>query len=99
MRISDWSSDVCSSDLPARSAAFGPVRHLGYGQLVASPGIADRNRRTANSENRAAAGPLLPDRPPAFHTAHAECGQAAPDQTDPSAPHRQIGTASSSERV
>src|SRR3546814_10560851 len=65
---------------PACSAAFGPVRHLGYGQLVDSPGIADRNRRTANRETRAAAGPLLPDRPPVFHTAHGECGQAAPDQ-------------------
>src|SRR3546814_6698236 len=65
-----------------------PVRHLGYGQLVDSPGIADRNRRTANRETRAAAGPLLPDRPPVFHTAHGECGQAAPDQNDPSAPHR-----------
>src|SRR3546814_4266842 len=73
---------------PACSAAFGPVRHLGYGQLVDSPGIADRNRRTANRETRAAAGPLLPDRPPVFHTAHGECGQAAPDQNDPSAPHR-----------
>src|SRR3546814_3497124 len=87
MRISDLSSDVCSSDLtitrwwwapdrcreqnqelpavvqerfhsaannrpPACSAAFGPVRHLGYGQLVDSPGIADRNRRTANRETR-----------------------------------------------
>src|SRR3546814_3738340 len=39
---------------PACSAAFGPVRHLGYGQLVDSPGIADRNRRTANRETRAA---------------------------------------------
>src|SRR3546814_10031215 len=61
---------------PACSAAFGPVRHLGYGQLVDSPGIADRNRRTANRETRAAAGPLLPARPPVFHTAHGECGPA-----------------------
>src|SRR3546814_4730321 len=38
---------------PACSAAFGPVRHLGYGQLVDSPGIADRNRRTANQIGRA----------------------------------------------
>src|SRR3546814_1658965 len=45
-------------------------------------------RSTANRETRAAAGPLLPDRPPVFHTAHGECGQAAPDQNDPSAPHR-----------
>src|SRR3546814_2433732 len=26
LRISDWSSDVCSSDLPARRAAFGGQR-------------------------------------------------------------------------
>src|SRR3546814_1318501 len=25
MRISDWSSDVCSSDLPARSRSFSPT--------------------------------------------------------------------------
>src|SRR3546814_9515371 len=29
MRISDWSSDVCSSDLPTDQAADFPVRHVG----------------------------------------------------------------------
>src|SRR3546814_8865667 len=27
MRISDWSSDVCSSDLPGRSVGLPPGRH------------------------------------------------------------------------
>src|SRR3546814_14567461 len=30
MRISDWSSDVCSSDLWRVAAVFGPVLLLGY---------------------------------------------------------------------
>src|SRR3546814_7625553 len=30
MRISDWSSDVCSSDLPARA----PIRHRCEGRLM-----------------------------------------------------------------
>src|SRR3546814_18713356 len=40
MRISDWSSDVCSSDLWARLAAFGiPARMRG----IPAIGIADRS--------------------------------------------------------
>src|SRR3546814_18783716 len=31
MRISDWSSDVCSSDLRGRIAALGPRRRVGAG--------------------------------------------------------------------
>src|SRR3546814_19583526 len=35
MRISDWSSDVCSSDLlPARAVAVFPVAALGLGEAV-----------------------------------------------------------------
>src|SRR3546814_5549946 len=30
MRISDWSSDVCSSDLPQRTALFSQVRISGH---------------------------------------------------------------------
>src|SRR3546814_7101700 len=28
MRISDWSSDVCSSDLPCRLSAYRQLRHV-----------------------------------------------------------------------
>src|SRR3546814_7337926 len=47
MRISDWSSDVCSSDLPAAGVGYrhvrdaGPVRHA---QLVAAAGDRDVGR-------------------------------------------------------
>src|SRR3546814_4966504 len=34
MRISDWSSDVCSSDLPKRKAAMDPHRWRLDGQLA-----------------------------------------------------------------
>src|SRR3546814_11946948 len=44
MRISDWSSDVCSSDLAERGAAPGPPGHQlerPGGDLLAGPGDAD----------------------------------------------------------
>src|SRR3546814_3847222 len=34
MRISDWSSDVCSSDLDAAVDADGDGRHLAYGSVA-----------------------------------------------------------------
>src|SRR3546814_4757024 len=45
MRISDWSSDVCSSDLPAQEVALGHVDVLGKRTEVdvvhgVAPGIA-----------------------------------------------------------
>src|SRR3546814_9951190 len=38
MRISDWSSDVCSSDLPARCEAIGAVA-VALDQLSPRPGL------------------------------------------------------------
>src|SRR3546814_20164816 len=48
MRISDWSSDVCSSDLVRAGAiAVEKLKHLGLGQTIAQPsvdlGLAHRN--------------------------------------------------------
>src|SRR3546814_9914281 len=36
MRISDWSSDVCSSDLPTLKTRYGLVRTLAYGGTAES---------------------------------------------------------------
>src|SRR3546814_19364274 len=40
MRISDWSSDVCSSDLGEDARGAGSHRRLGHDELV----VADRHR-------------------------------------------------------
>src|SRR3546814_1953761 len=50
MRISDWSSDVCSSDLHRRGAHVGQHQHL-----VADPG-ADPDRKLAPEHDVEAAG-------------------------------------------
>src|SRR3546814_6161663 len=54
MRISDWSSDVCSSDLPAGRAVSGAVGGLGDGiailELGAEGGIAARVRVVARTD-------------------------------------------------
>src|SRR3546814_4985152 len=43
MRISDWSSDVCSSDLPEEVALLpAPQRRLLLGDLAAPPDAGDR---------------------------------------------------------
>src|SRR3546814_6282825 len=42
MRISDWSSDVCSSDLHARNigcARLEPLRHIGIGAALEADGM------------------------------------------------------------
>src|SRR3546814_13829044 len=51
MRISDWSSDVCSSDLPARLAPAGRQARFGLAAAPSSPpspprGAAQLPRRT-----------------------------------------------------
>src|SRR3546814_9432415 len=46
MRISDWSSDVCSSDLFGLNAGFpleSVPRYRGSGSVLPSPAPADRN--------------------------------------------------------
>src|SRR3546814_18445023 len=52
MRISDWSSDVCSSDLPGRGAAAGAV-----------PGVRARPGFAADRDLGAAAGGVRLHRP------------------------------------
>src|SRR3546814_16132266 len=44
MRISDWSSDVCSSDLNRRRGAPGPAADLGRGSEQHQPGVGGRRR-------------------------------------------------------
>src|SRR3546814_2943062 len=38
MRISDWSSDVCSSDLVGANLLFGKERHVGHRRILISRG-------------------------------------------------------------
>src|SRR3546814_15037201 len=51
MRISDWSSDVCSSDLPSRRQhGFGVTGHLHLAPDSGTPAIAiDQKGRTLDS--------------------------------------------------
>src|SRR3546814_1687749 len=94
MRISDWSSDVCSSDLAAR-AAIGFVGGLvdDVAQVVEAAGV----RRTAGGEPILAALPALPCAggeaedfgldPAAFERAHEDVGADRGDADRPPA-HR-----------
>src|SRR3546814_4448308 len=57
MRISDWSSDVCSSDLHALSLARAHVADMGIVVLIAfhigvAPGVADQRCRDAHRAAR-----------------------------------------------
>src|SRR3546814_7827738 len=56
MRISDWSSDVCSSDLPAVPGRLPPGDDPCRGKLVEPPGAAPAGRqaRRAGGAARAA---------------------------------------------
>src|SRR3546814_13030605 len=47
MRISDWSSDVCSSDLLPARVDPGPHRHAGVGAVGAELGAGDVGARLA----------------------------------------------------
>src|SRR3546814_4250415 len=66
MRISDWSSDVCSSDLPRRTgpAAMGPIR---LGHAWHRPAGVERggDQSDHRSQYRCAHGPHM--RPAAGH--------------------------------
>src|SRR3546814_8248927 len=46
MRISDWSSDVCSSDLLEVSTNCQPFEHLGYSDLTFAPEQARKAGKT-----------------------------------------------------
>src|SRR3546814_18435714 len=93
MRISDWSSDVCSSDLAAR-AAIGFVGGLvdDVAQVVEAAGV----RRTAGGEPVLAALPALPCAggeaedfgldPAAFERAHEDVGADRGDADRPTGP-------------
>src|SRR3546814_14578768 len=54
MRISDWSSDVCSSDLTDRNDALGiaQMMRLGWFRMVHVKGIANQRLRTLLSNRK-----------------------------------------------
>src|SRR3546814_7929228 len=56
MRISDWSSDVCSSDLPDRPCAGGPGRDADRSRRRPRPGPGHRSRRGACPSRRGEIG-------------------------------------------
>src|SRR3546814_15229984 len=56
MRISDWSSDVCSSDLAGNPVPFGVIQALGH---VAAD-VAGRDRQTVELAHRVVLDPLHP---------------------------------------
>src|SRR3546814_2459723 len=54
MRISDWSSDVCSSDLRRGDEPLGAARHVGRRPLAETPvelGLDFRQRPVRNDED------------------------------------------------
>src|SRR3546814_20990914 len=84
MRISDWSSDVCSSDLPVGAAAGGPslpaLACAGRGPAL-SPDIADGPRRARLELGAGGAAVGVPD-PGAAAVSH------LPSVADRHRPHR-----------
>src|SRR3546814_14371284 len=56
IRISDLSSDVCSSDFSGRSCALGSQAFAPGGRVFSRLGLALRNRRYGRSQDRQAAG-------------------------------------------
>src|SRR3546814_8745925 len=67
MRISDWSSDVCSSDLPAGVvvAGWGVVTGSGGGGGTTGPISLTRSCPAPGQVRNAPAGPCVPGRQPA----------------------------------
>src|SRR3546814_20006827 len=87
MRISDWSSDVCSSDLPLHVALAGMV--------VQADQCVGRNRKRAGADRYMwVAHPDQVD-----HERHRENGAAATDQPEREADDAKIGRATCRERV
>src|SRR3546814_14727936 len=96
MRISDWSSDVCSSDLVGGGAQFGRGRHLA-GSGVGGHGIALAESMRASLGAAPGSGERpQADQPIAERIASAALS-AAPESS--LAPSREIGSASWRERV
>src|SRR3546814_7258085 len=60
MRISDWSSDVCSSDLPSLR---GPQRRSNPRPARSAPWIAAPSARNDGEEGRGSSSPLPPCSP------------------------------------
>src|SRR3546814_3792729 len=69
MRISDWSSDVCSSDLVARALAAGQGRQLGDAEQAQHAAGARLDVDQLPVPGR--------EREPALQVDHAESGRAA----------------------
>src|SRR3546814_17956427 len=75
MRISDWSSDVCSSDLHARQAERGGEQAGRLGHEIGPPGVGTTHDRRETLERLVAAQPERVD----HHVERAEFVPVAPD--------------------
>src|SRR3546814_19254864 len=74
MRISDWSSDVCSADLGARRASdYAPPRHRSHGR---AGGLAHRRRRR---RKRKATWPVHCDAMPRMTSSLPPCARSRPE--------------------
>src|SRR3546814_18508629 len=106
MRISDWSSDVCSSDLVRRGledagigvpgAGEDDVRaalHLAAGQLAGGEGVVERGRRRPDEVDDQLRGRV------GETGALVEAADKFPDQRDVHGAAEKIGRASCRERV
>src|SRR3546814_20957540 len=107
MRISDWSSDVCSSDLGIAEVALHHVPHIDGELLVEGPVEAELLARPLDHLGwRAVAddGQYRIDR---YHAAHDEGHQQQTEdgqqqggsEIEKRAPRREIGSTSGRERV
>src|SRR3546814_5348186 len=67
MRISDWSSDVCSSDLPANASASASALPCASAKARAKSGAGTKLRRSALGRVRIIAAALSATKPGASH--------------------------------
>src|SRR3546814_17628009 len=86
MRISDWSSDVCSSDLRADGVRRAPPVRRFWAKLLGPVGVASPDRKIAHA--RAAADPGPPEIAEARITAAGTHACQLNAQDDDKRPHR-----------
>src|SRR3546814_18157131 len=89
MRISDWSSDVCSSDLRAAEAGAAPVASGAEPPAAVTSGH-ERAETVTSGPERAAAVASGPERSAAV-TAGVEEDAAPDDRPDDSTEERRVG--------
>src|SRR3546814_18733892 len=85
MRISDWSSDVCSSDLPPSKASAAPLHGVGVGRGGRHAKAWSEREACANEDGATAALGKAPD-----PSVHFEDGGGLGASGGATAPHRPL---------